>query len=289
MIRETARAKVNLTLRVLRRRDDGYHDIASLVTFADIGDVVTFYPGRPAAVSMSGPGSHDVVGENIAERALREIALAEPTLTLGAIHIEKWLPVAAGVGGGSADAAGVLRAVRTLNEGSSEAVDWLGLAARLGADVPVCLASESTWMTGVGEKLSPVSRLPNLNALLVNLCDAMPADKTAQVFKTLARQRGPQYRCDETPPAPPAPGFADADQLLGFMADQGNDLEAAAIEVVPSLRELFAQIRQVPGLIHAALSGAGPTVLAVFEDTVWAQAKLRKTLPDAWIRPVRLG
>src|SRR5262249_18342237 len=136
--REIARAKVNLTLSVLDRRRDGYHDIESLVTFADVGDRVTLHPGADWRLETSWPFAADIDGPNLLERTLALLAETEPGLQLGSVELEKNLPVAAGLGGGSADAAALLRAVRAANPGCAAGVDWHGLAARLGADVPVC-------------------------------------------------------------------------------------------------------------------------------------------------------
>src|SRR5690606_13758578 len=150
VLTETARAKVNLTLEVLGRRTDGFHELESLVAFAAIGDEVTLRVGAPLGVTVSGPNASAIDGENIAARALAVLVEAAPALVLGGVHIEKRLPVAAGIGGGSADAAAVLRAVARANPELAAAIDWHALAASLGADVPVCLASTAQFMWGIG-------------------------------------------------------------------------------------------------------------------------------------------
>src|SRR5690606_18933100 len=146
IITELARAKVNLTLRVLGRRPDGYHELESLVSFADIGDTVTLTVGAAPEVTVTGAFAMDIAGGNLVEAAMQRLARAEPRLRLGAIEIEKSLPVAAGLGGGSADAAAALRAVRRANPEIADAFDWHGFAARLGADVPVCFADAPALM-----------------------------------------------------------------------------------------------------------------------------------------------
>ena len=168
-IREIARAKVNLTLSVLGRRSDGYHDIESLVTFADIGDLVTFHPGPDWRITTSGPFAPEIEGSNLLERTLSLLRELDPGLVLGAVELEKNLPVAAGLGGGSADAAALLRAVRAANPARAGRIDWHRLATRLGADVPVCLAGVPALIRGIGDRVEPLAhQLPPLAAVLAN-------------------------------------------------------------------------------------------------------------------------
>ena len=186
-IREIARAKINLTLSVLGRRPDGYHEIESLVAFADVGDRVTLTP-RP----------HCRVRDRRAVRRRHRrrrtcwrgrstfSARLDAGLTLGTVELEKNLPVAAGLGGGSADAAALLRAVRQANPDRADAVAWHEVAARLGADVPVCLAGVPAVMRGIGERVEPLAgspALPAMPAVLVN--PGLPL-ATAEVFRALA-------------------------------------------------------------------------------------------------------
>lgn len=187
VITQRARAKLNLTLRILGRRPDGYHEVDSLIAFADdIYDIVTLDPSKPTRVTLSGPFAGAIVGPNLVETALHRLTAAEPGLKVGAVHIEKHLPVAAGIGGGSADAAAVLRAVRTANPSFADAVDWMEIAAGLGADVPVCFLDRTCHVTGFGERLVELPRLPALPAVLANPLADVPSDKTAQVFGRLA-------------------------------------------------------------------------------------------------------
>src|SRR5262249_3199056 len=153
VIREIARAKINLTLRVLARRADGYHDLESLVAFADVGDIVTLRPGSECHVTTSGAFAPGIEAPNILDKALALLRAADPALRLGAVTLQKCLPVAAGIGGGSADAAALLRAARRANPEREAAVDWHGVAARLGADVPVCLGSVAAIMAGIGDRV----------------------------------------------------------------------------------------------------------------------------------------
>ena len=183
MITEVARAKVNLTLEVIGRRPDGYHELASLVAFADIGDKLTLDINRASDISISGPFAPTIAGENLIAVTLRRLLEAEPRLVLGHVHLDKQLPVAAGIGGGSADAAAVIRAVRRANPDLAASIDWTRIGAGLGADVPVCLESKTAWMTGVGEIVTPMRGWPALQAVLVNPMVPAPVDKTAQVFR----------------------------------------------------------------------------------------------------------
>jgi 4-diphosphocytidyl-2-C-methyl-D-erythritol kinase len=185
-VTEQARAKVNLTLNVLGKRPDGYHALDSLVAFADIADTVTLSTSRPVGVSVTGPFSASISGENLISVCLQKLTAAEPRLALGQVTLEKKLPVAAGVGGGSSDAGALLRAVRRANPQFESSLDWAALATSLGADVPVCFANQSQWMSGIGDVLEPLgSPLPVLDAVLVNPRVPVPADKTARVFKAL--------------------------------------------------------------------------------------------------------
>src|SRR5262249_40109784 len=157
------RAKINLTLTVRGRRRDGYHDLESLVTFAGVHDVVTLVPGSSGSVAVTGPFAQYISGENLLIRALGLLREAGFGLRLGAVRLGKTLPVAAGMGGGSADAAALLRAVRRANLERAADVPWLKIAARLGADVPVCFGDRPALVLGVGHDVVPVPSLPPLH------------------------------------------------------------------------------------------------------------------------------
>ncbi|MBU1210237.1 MAG: 4-(cytidine 5'-diphospho)-2-C-methyl-D-erythritol kinase [Alphaproteobacteria bacterium] len=284
MIHERARAKVNLTLRVLGRRPDGYHEIDSLIAFADDAfDTVTLDPGRPVGVTVSGPFADRIVGDNIVAMTLRRLAETEPRLQLGAVHIEKRLPVAAGIGGGSADAGAVLRAVASANPDHSGRIDWLAIAASLGADVPVCFTNVACRATGLGEILGPLPQLPTLSAVLVNSLDDVPADKTAQVFRLLAA--GP---LPASPAQAPHAVPADDRALVEMLSQVGNDLEPAARTAFPVIAKVLDALREIEGCRFAAMSGAGPTCFGLFEDCGHAAGALASRHPAWWIAPTRL-
>jgi 4-diphosphocytidyl-2-C-methyl-D-erythritol kinase len=284
-IAERARAKVNLTLRVLGRRADGYHILESLIAFGDLGDEVRFAPGEPAAVEMSGLYAAAIAGSNLAETALERLAAADPLLTLGRVAIDKRLPIAAGIGGGSADAAAVLRAVRRVNPANS--VDWERLAASLGADVSVCLADCTALVWGTGEHVEPLRGLPRLSAVLVCPLGAAPFGKTKAVFSQL---KVPPADTAEQP-APPPP-MASAADLIAYMREVGNDLRAPAHAVMPETAVAEAALAAERTCLYVSLSGAGPTSYGIFADAALASAaaeRLRTAHPGWWIAATILG
>lgn len=289
MITEFARPKVNLTLKVLGRRGDGYHALESLVAFArEPADVVVFEPGRPCAVDVSGPGASAILGENLLHATLRRLAAAEPRLVLGRVGLEKQLPVAAGIGGGSADAAALLRAVRAANPALSDSVPWLDVALSLGADVPVCVAGTAAMMWGIGERMAPVAAMPPLAAVVVNPMLAVPADKTAQVFRRLGAAR----LTADPPDPPPPPPFSSPADVVAYMRLRGNDLTRPASEVVPAIGDVLAAIAANDGCRVARLSGGGPTCFGIFESdaaAAAAAARLRRRQPDWWVAATVLG
>ncbi len=281
MITEVARAKVNLTLEVTARRPDGMHELASLVVFANIGDTLVLDTTAVAGVSVDGRFAPTLAGENLVAVALRRLSEVEPRLTLGHVHLDKQLPVAAGIGGGSADAAAVLRAVRRANPRFSATVDWMKIAERLGADVPVCLVSETAWMTGIGEIVLPLRGWPALRAVLVNPLVPAPADKTAQVFRRLS----PTALEGRSKPLPPTSGQSAID----FMASRGNNLERAALAVMPIAAAIKTALLGIPGCRYAAVSGGGPTCFGIFDNPEIAAHILSEQEPSWWVRAVTLG
>jgi 4-diphosphocytidyl-2-C-methyl-D-erythritol kinase len=282
---ERARAKINLTLRILGRRADGYHALESLIAFADVGDAVHFAPGAPTRVHMRGAYAGAITGSNLVDDTLERLAAADTQLTLGSVEIDKQLPIAAGIGGGSADAAAVLRAVRRANPASP--IDWAALAATLGADVPVCLADRASLVWGVGEHVEPVPGLPHLASVLVCPLGGAPLGKTKSVF---ARLSVPPAAASE-PPAPP-PAFPTAETLIAHMRSVGNDLRAAAHAVLPASAAAEAALAALPDCLYVSLSGAGPTSFGIFADAAragLAAEQLRSRNPDWWIVATTLG
>jgi 4-diphosphocytidyl-2-C-methyl-D-erythritol kinase len=282
---EIARAKVNLTLRVLGRRPDGYHELESLVAFADVGDGIDFFPGAPAAVTVHGSFAEGITGANIAALALQKAAAAVPGIELGAVAIDKRLPVAAGLGGGSADAAAVLRAIRRANPSREAGIDWRAIAASLGADVPVCLLSAAQFMWGTGHDTATVPALPVLPAILVN--PGVPL-ATAAVFRALAASPAPSAPAVPLPPGP----FRDVAAVVTYMGDHANDLEPVATALCPPVGTVLATLRALSGVRIARMSGSGPTCFALFDATADAADAARRVgdrEPGWWVAATTLG
>lgn len=270
-----ARAKINLTLRILGRREDGYHALDSLVAFAGSHDTLTLEPGRPLGLTISGPGARDDIpldpAANLVGRAALALARRRPGLALGHFHLVKRLPVASGIGGGSANAAGALRLLARLNGLSSGDPALMEAARETGADVPVCLASRARIMRGIGEELGAPLPLPRLFAVLVN--PRVPV-ATADVFRALGLRPG-ETRAD-------AQGPGDVMELIRTGT---NDMQAAALAVAPVIGEVLALLRETPGIELARMSGSGATCFGLYADCRAAAAALqvvRARRPGWW-------
>lgn len=288
LVAETARAKVNLSLRVLGRRVDGYHALESVVAFGDIGDEVRVDFARPPGVACEGAFADGIVGDNIVGWALALLAEADAGLMTGHVTVVKRLPVAAGLGGGSADAAALLRAVQRRSPERASAIDWDGIARRLGADVPVCVASRSVIMRGIGERLEPVD-LARLDAVLVNPQVPVPASKTAAVFKALGASA---LAADVREAWLPDDVAQDRTQLVAWIARAGNDLEAPSQALMPAIGEVKAALAAQPECEVARMSGAGPTCFGIFSDVAAAERAalaIRASRPDWWVMAATLG
>jgi 4-diphosphocytidyl-2-C-methyl-D-erythritol kinase len=289
LVRERARAKVNLTLAVHGRRTDGYHDLVSLVAFAGAGDAISLDTDAPTALTVTGPFASRIEGPNLVEKAVSAVLEVVPGLAIGHITLEKNLPVASGVGGGSSDAAAILRALRAAYPDQTAAVDWTLIATRLGADVPVCFANRSTWMTGMGAVLQPLAApLPPLVAVLVNPGAAVPPDKTARVFRALA---APLLTASSNAPSIALPPVPDRAALISLMQRMGNDLETPATAVIAEIDQVLSALESCPGAMLARLSGAGPTCFAIFDDAATAHsaaATLQAAHPSWWVVPTVL-
>jgi len=271
-ITEFAPAKVNLTLHVTGRRADGYHLLDSLVVFADIGDRVTVRPGA-ARLRVVGPMAAGVPDgpENLVLRAAALIG-AEAEITL-----DKHLPAAAGIGGGSSDAAACLRALAGLG-----AVRLPDDVLSLGADVPVCLLARAARMRGIGEEVTPLARLPLLHAVLVN---PRVAVSTPAIFRGLARR-------DNLPMPERLPGWHTAEHLIHWLATQRNDLEDPAIAEAPVIAEVLRGVAATAGCALARMSGSGATCFGLYPDPKSAQQAartLRHDHPGWWVMPTALS
>ena len=283
---DAAHAKVNLTLRVVGRRADGYHELESLVAFADIGDALQLETGLPLNLEIEGSyaAACGAPADNLVLKAAAAFAARVPGLRLGRFLLTKELPVAAGIGGGSADAAAALRLLVHGNRQIFGRVDFADQRVRevalgVGADVPVCLASRACIMRGVGEELSPPLDLPKLPALLVN--PGVPL-ATRDVFARLAG------KFSTASPAEVPREFA---ALIKWLGANGNDLTGPAIACVPVIADVLNALRGLPGARLARMSGSGPTCFALFasvEEAAAAAPLLQADHKDWWVQSATL-
>jgi 4-diphosphocytidyl-2-C-methyl-D-erythritol kinase len=284
---ESAPAKVNLTLRVLGRRSDGYHEIESLVAFAEFGDRLRLSPGDGLTLAVNGPTAVRAgdVDSNLVLKAALEMTTRQHGLTLGAFRLEKRLPVAAGLGGGSADAAAALRLIARAN-GLTRGDPQLYAAARMtGADVPVCLDPRARIMRGIGDILSEPLTFPALPAVLVNPGVAVP---TKEVFAGWATASAPSSKAEFAALGTPA----TYEDVLQFLLAQSNDLERPAIALAPVIADVLAALAALPGCDLARMSGSGATCFGLFADAsaaVRAGQVLSAGHPQWWVRATTLG
>jgi 4-diphosphocytidyl-2-C-methyl-D-erythritol kinase len=279
---ETAAAKINLTLRVIGRRADGYHDLESLVAFADVADVLTLQPGAEDRLDVSGPfaGRSGAVADNLVLKALTALRQRIAGLKGGRFQLEKNVPVAAGLGGGSADAAAALRLVARANGVPLDDPRLLVAARAVGADVPVCLDPRPRIMRGVGELLSPPLELPILPAVLVNPGVALA---TRDVF---AKFTGGQDE-DELVEVP-----HEFDALIECLNHHGNDLTAAANACAPLVADVLAAMKKLPGAKLVRMSGSGSSCFALFATQREAAAAAQRLAGEQkgwWVQSTSLG
>ncbi|MEO1265295.1 MAG: hypothetical protein AAFV26_06295, partial [Pseudomonadota bacterium] len=241
------------------------------------------------AVRYVGAGASAIGPGDLVSRAVTLLKDRLPDLALPTVTVEKIIPAAAGLGGGSADVAAYLRLVRSHNAEAAGSVDWAGLALQLGADVPVCLVNETSWVAGIGEQLSPVRLADPLYVVLANPQTSVPADKTRAVFKAFAA-RGSAFS-EPRPPSDHSTGLS-GDDLDRLMSTAGNDLEAAAVDVVPEIAQVRRTLEACDGARHVRLSGAGPTMFAVFDRAEAAEdaaAEVSAREPGWWVQATTLG
>lgn len=287
MLVTRAPAKINLTLHILGRRDDGYHELESLVVFSGAGDTLSLAPGDALSLDISGPtapaaGAGD---DNLVLRAARNLAERIEGLTLGAFHLEKRLPVAAGIGGGSSDAAAALRLLARANGLTADDPRLYDAARVTGADVPVCLAGQARMMRGAGESLGPLLRLPLLPAVLVN--PGVPVE-THPVFARLGLQPGERV---EAPAHPIVGDGAPALELLALLSRGRNDLEDPACLQAPVIVDTLAVLRAARGCKLARMSGSGATCFAIFSTpnaAARAARAIRTQHPEWWVKTAAL-
>lgn len=296
-IEESAPAKLNLYLHVVGRRPDGYHELDSLVAFADIADRVTVRPGfAPVALRgvelppagarlvLSGPFAPVLMGEppstNLVLRAAHALAQRLRRTADSVLMLDKTLPVASGIGGGSADAAAALRALARLWGVNPSDRLIFEVAATLGADVPACVASRSCYFAGIGEVLEEAPALPETHVVLANPGVPVP---TPAVFKARSGPFSAPARLERTP--------ADAADLAAALAERRNDLTGPALTVAPVIAEVLAALAATGGCLLARLSGSGATCFGLYgsaKDAAAAAAALAAGHPRWWVRAGRL-
>lgn len=267
-----APAKINLTLHVTGQRADGYHLLDSLVVFTQAGDHLEVEPASTLSLSVSGPFSKGL--STGADNLVMQAALASRSADQGAaLHLTKSLPVASGIGGGSADAAAALR---LLSDVWDVPLPDLKTQLRLGADVPVCLASQPVRMRGIGEQLDPLPDLPEMHLVLVNCLTPV---STAQVFGNLA--------CRDNPAMPDLPeAFSGFRDFISYLSNCRNDLEQPAIQAQPVIGHCLEALNKQDVCALARMSGSGATCFGMFEHEGQALAAadaLRRSNPDWWV------
>lgn len=278
-LRAFAPAKINLWLHVTGRRPDGYRELDSLVAFADVGDRLSAAPAGDLTLTVSGPFAPalDAGADNLVLRAARTLAAHCGVRANAALHLQKNLPVAAGIGGGSADAAAALRLCARLWRADIGDTAMARLALDLGADVPACLAGKTARMTGIGEKLAPLDPAPPAApAVLVNPGTAV---STGRVFDALTGSFG-------------SPAEDRSGDLAGRAAANRNDLEAPAIALAPEIADVLAALRAAPGIRLARMSGSGATCFGLFDGAAAAEAAARGIAaahPSWWVAACSIG
>ena len=284
-LRDTGRAKLNLTLEVLGRRADGFHELRSLVAFASLGDQVELDPHGPLGLTVEGHFAGALGGDNLIINAAQLVSNKVPGLTLGRFRLVKTLPVASGLGGGSADAAAALRLIARANDGALDHAILAGLAPQLGSDVSVCLKCRPAVISGRGESVEPVAGFPSCGVLLANPGRPLATEAVYAALGAEAWVASPDH-------AERLDFHGEFEALLAYVTPRGNDLERPAAQLVPEIREVLAALLALDGSRLARLSGSGPTCFALFaseSDATRAGARLAAEFPNWWIAANALG
>ncbi len=280
LLKEHAPAKINLTLRVLGRRLDGYHDLESLVAFAAIGDDLSLLPGETLSLEVGGPMADGITAgdDNLVLKAAQAFRVRFPRARVGRFNLIKRLPVASGIGGGSSDAAATLRLLARTNEIPANHPRLFEIAASLGADVPVCLLGRACMMRGIGDEIVDLPAPLKLFAVLVN--PGVPLE-TQVVFRELGLAIGQRFGN----PIGGAPSISRGPEEL---AEGVNDLEKPAIQLLPVIGDVLALLEKQQSCHLARMSGSGATCFGIYEDcrTAAAAAKsISADHPDWWVIP----
>ena len=279
---EVARAKVNLFLHVLGRQPEGFHTLRMMVVFPKIGDLITAEPASGLGLSVDGPfGDGLSTGEdNLTLAAAAALAVKLGAAPGAALHLQKNLPIAAGIGGGSADAGAALRLLSRIWPGSDR-VDLHNIAFALGADAPMCLAQTPAIVGGIGERLSPAPAFPGFWVVLVN---PMTPLSTAEVFAGLERRENP---AGAQPPAQ----FSDLAHLTSWLTTQRNDMESAARKLRPEIGKALSALAWDRTCLFHRMSGSGATCFGIFAteaEALNASAQILQAEPGWWVAPAEV-
>ncbi len=286
-VRVFAPAKINLTLKVGRPRADGYHPLQSVVAFADVGDIVEAEEGDDLSLSIRGDFADGLSAgaDNLVMRAASALAEAAGVAPRARISLEKNLPIASGIGGGSSDAASALVALNQLWNLNWPTQRLAEIGAKLGADVPVFFSGGgAAFMTGTGEHFARM-RAPALAAVLVNPLQAL---STPSVYREFDRMNLGSALADDAAP----PSWNSEAEALAAMGALGNDLEPAARALMPVIADIIAELKRHAGVSHVALSGSGATLFAIVENSARAEQlaeELSAKHADWWIQDTTLG
>ncbi|MEZ5758745.1 MAG: 4-(cytidine 5'-diphospho)-2-C-methyl-D-erythritol kinase [Emcibacteraceae bacterium] len=280
-----AAAKINLDLRITGRRDDGYHLLDSIVVFADYGDILTVETGRGLTLEISGPFSDglDYGPDNLIIKAaqlfFKETAIS-PNVNFKLI---KNLPVSSGIGGGSADAAAAIRLLMDLYKPEISQTRIMALALEIGADVPVCLYSQSAQMCGIGERIKPITIADDIYMLLVN---PLKSVSTADVFKAYANS-GQDFESEREI----AKGPVHIQLMLNILKDSTNSLEQAACALESEIEDILKALNKTEGALISRMSGSGATCFSLYrtkEDCAAAALKIREFNKSWWVRETKI-
>lgn len=277
-----APAKINLALHITGQRSDGYHLIDTLVTFADFGDRLEFEPNDDLNLVISGSETSGLQSDagNLVLRAANQLRNHVRRPELGAtIHLHKYLPVAAGIGGGSADAAATLRGLNKLWALNLDLNTLQHIALPLGADIPMCLAGVTSRATGIGEIIEPMSA----DTLALVLINPRVAVSTPEIFKSVVQKINPKLE------DPSQFLKSPTDSLAGYLSRQRNDLQTPALQIAPVIGDCLAWLEHQKNCHLARMSGSGATCFGLFEtpeEAAQAAKDIRQHKPDWWAKAV---
>lgn len=277
-----APAKINLFLHITGKRDDGYHLLQSLMAFVDVGDEMEFSRHDSLFIDIDGPFAGDMPAphENLVYKAAQLLAADYRITAQGRVTLNKKLPVASGIAGGSSDAATALAGFAKLWGLPEEQNRLQKLAQKLGADVPACLARKPVWAEGIGEKITPLPEMPPMHFVLAN---PMVATPTPEVFR--------RFRAKFSPPLQFSGRRKTASEWIADLKKYRNDLLDAALEVTPKIRDVLGALQDTPNCHFARLSGSGATCFGVYDHAETAMAavnKLKQQYPRWWVAPAAL-